>query len=381
MTQTQRQIEAIISQLVARRSAIRTRGETHLREEIRPIFGALGWGAGQDDIIAEYRTGGGKDGNDKVDWCLQVNRTPKVIIEAKAPRERLDNHQKQIESYAYAVRAPIAVLTNGFEWRFYLPMVANAKWEDCEFERIELAKDSHGTVESFVNILSRSSVQRREVEQHAEEIVKTKLKHQQIERAMEELLPRLDIVAQVQRAIEAETSHEVTGEEVMEQLIAYLSQNLHGDSNQIKTPGAQSNRSAVALKAWSTRREKMSKRRSEKQSGSRTRRTATKPEAFYIDAHRHDDGVKDWVDILMSVCGILLQEFGETMFRDRLSSNPTTRTYVKIGPQNPKRYKRVGRTDLWVYTKLNGDHCVQRAREIIKTLGGSDRGFRTVPER
>ena len=65
---------------------------------------------------------------------------PEALIEAKAPGEPLDNHFDQLLRYAFRVAAPICVLTNGAEWRLYLPR-ADGDAPERMFARVDFTAD------------------------------------------------------------------------------------------------------------------------------------------------------------------------------------------------------------------------------------------------
>ncbi len=100
---------------------------------VQPILNALGWDKlNIHETYAEYAVG-----SRRVDWALLKNDEPWVLLEEKAPDQKLSDHEKQLLDYAFEQGVRLAVLTNGKEWWFYLPLEA-ALWPDRKFLMINL---------------------------------------------------------------------------------------------------------------------------------------------------------------------------------------------------------------------------------------------------
>lgn len=160
-------------------SNISTWNEAQAKEWIiRPILDLLGWG--RREIIPEYVVG-----TRRVDYTLQINRDNEVFIEAKKPGEKLENHQEQLLDYSFKEGVDLAILTNGIEWWFYLPLKKGA-WNDRKFYTIDiLEQEIEDIVDKFGLLLSQQNVKSGKAVQHAESI----LKSSQREKTLEERLP------------------------------------------------------------------------------------------------------------------------------------------------------------------------------------------------
>lgn len=83
---------------------------------VLPILDALGWPVFDPDVVApEYSVEGRR-----VDFALLTKRGPVVFVEVKQPGLR-DGADRQLFEYAFHVGVPIALLTDGATWHFYLP--------------------------------------------------------------------------------------------------------------------------------------------------------------------------------------------------------------------------------------------------------------------
>lgn len=85
---------------------------------VDPLLEALGWDVRDpDEVQLEYPTVDGKS----VDYALKINRTPVLLVEAKALEDTLDDVKAVTQVVSYAANDGIVwcVLTNGLIWRVY----------------------------------------------------------------------------------------------------------------------------------------------------------------------------------------------------------------------------------------------------------------------
>lgn len=115
---------------------------------------ALGWDVfSVSDVYPEYSVQGGR-----VDYALMYNGKPQVFIEVKKVGESLVNHQEQLLNYAFKNGVPLAVLTNGIEWWFYLPL-KEGDWKTRRFITVDIRKHSVDFVsDTLIKYLSKSAV-------------------------------------------------------------------------------------------------------------------------------------------------------------------------------------------------------------------------------
>ena len=145
---------------------------------VLPLLHALDWPVFSPQIVAPEFTLEGR----RVDYALCHPRTrPVVFIEVKQPG-RSAGADRQLFEYAFHVGVPMAVLTDGQEWHFYLPAeqgdyqdrrvykldVVERDVQECErrFRRY-LGYDSVCTGQAFVNARQDYQSIRREREAEA----------------------------------------------------------------------------------------------------------------------------------------------------------------------------------------------------------------------
>ena len=141
---------------------------------IQRILHLTGWDIfNHEEVKVEYN----HIENGSVDYALIVGDR-KLFIEAKAPTPEvnLENHQGQLCSYSlpYGKSPPpnLAILTNGVQWWFYLPMKKTA-WRDRKFCTINiLHQEIEGIVEKFQQLLSRENVISGAAFEYAEKLPK-----------------------------------------------------------------------------------------------------------------------------------------------------------------------------------------------------------------
>ena len=122
-------------------------------EVIDPVLERLGWDKFGEDFVIEYSVPGGA-----VDYALHVRNMPKVFIEAKNPREDLRRHVDQLVTYCAKHGVPLAALTNGLNWWFYLPLKEGTV-EARQFCRLDISvQDISEVCDLLIEFLSRENV-------------------------------------------------------------------------------------------------------------------------------------------------------------------------------------------------------------------------------
>ncbi len=108
---------------------------------VMPIVRALGWDPeNMDEMRPEYAVE-----SRRVDWAFLKEGTPCLFLEEKAPDQNLSAHEEQLLDYAFKQGIRLAVLTNGKEWWFYLPLEA-APWPERKYLTIDLMTGEIGRI-------------------------------------------------------------------------------------------------------------------------------------------------------------------------------------------------------------------------------------------
>lgn len=122
---------------------------------VNPLLRSLGWPTDKTQIVyPEYSVGTGK-----VDYALRdpTSKNPRVFIEAKQVGN-IEGAEEQLFGYDALIRVPIAVLTDGREWRFFHP-TGEGTWEDRKIHELDLiSNDSKESAEYLGRYLNYESV-------------------------------------------------------------------------------------------------------------------------------------------------------------------------------------------------------------------------------
>ena len=93
---------------------------------------------GAMEVLPEYQVE-----SRRADYVLYVKpiESPIVLIECKRWNEPITRHEEQICFYAYSGDIPLAIITNGRHWRFYLPGWRASSLSDRIFCETDIAVD------------------------------------------------------------------------------------------------------------------------------------------------------------------------------------------------------------------------------------------------
>ena len=136
------QLESTIGIIVRNIRERKYSNETAVREAIIiPVLAALGWETLDPDIVyREYQIE-----NRRVDYGLvALGTTPTIILEVKAIGQ-ITGGDRQLFEYAYHEGVPMAVLSDGCEWSFYLPG-EHGSYEDRRVDKLDLLERDLGEV-------------------------------------------------------------------------------------------------------------------------------------------------------------------------------------------------------------------------------------------
>ncbi|MYA72248.1 hypothetical protein F4009_16505 [Candidatus Poribacteria bacterium] len=135
---------------------------------VLPILRALGWNdtdLASMEVLPEYQVE-----SRRADYALYVPpiESPIVLIECKRWNEPFTRHEEQICFYAYSGDIPIAIITNGKHWRFYLPHWRASSLSDRIFCDTDIAIDPNSATSDLERYLLKSNISSGESELNAE---------------------------------------------------------------------------------------------------------------------------------------------------------------------------------------------------------------------
>ena len=134
---------------------------------VLPILRALGWeytNLATMEVLPEYQVE-----SKRADYALHVkhNQSPVVLVECKRWNEPITRHAEQICFYAYSGNIPLAIITNGKHWRFYLSLWEAHSLSDRVFCETDI-EDRDCAVSDLETYLLKSNVASGEAALNAE---------------------------------------------------------------------------------------------------------------------------------------------------------------------------------------------------------------------
>lgn len=316
-----------------------------------PVLQFLGWQVFDiAEVYPEYPVKG-----TSVDYCLRIREENRVFIEAKRVREALDNHEEQLVGYAFKEGVKLAVLTNGVEWRLYLPLEAGS-WDRRNFFTINLLEQKTSNIcEKLDQFLSKRNVEDESAVTYAQEILKSRKRTDTIRKALPEAWRRIlaepdellvDIIAE---RTEAVCGYRPEGDDVA----LFI-------SNLAKPESTNVEKAPLPIKR------EVRRRTSESHQGLYI---GKKINAFILEGKRYP--IDNWISMLIQLCAIMAAKHPEE-FPQVLTLRGSKLRYFSKEPEDLVYPKDIPGTDVYAEAKLNSDSIVRNARDVLRLMGYSD---------
>lgn len=124
---------------------------------VLPILRALEWddtNLASMEILPEYKVE-----SRRADYALHIQReqNPMVLIECKRWNQAIGRNEEQICFYAYSGNVPLAIITNGKLWRFYLSRWEASSLSDRIFCETDI-ENREGAIANLEKYLLKSNV-------------------------------------------------------------------------------------------------------------------------------------------------------------------------------------------------------------------------------
>lgn len=388
-TEALAKLEKEIERIAALNPDVNPSEATTRQVAINPVLDALGWDTRDSDEVAlEHYIGTGQK---QIDYCLRHRRRGRVLIEAKRMGTNLDEHQEQLMQYAFGEESPLAALTDGLEWWLYVPN-ASGHWQERRFAQIDMkGPNRRAAAESLYRFLSRERVTSNAAEEEARKEIERQKRERMTNAALYEAWDRvlkaegrnemlLDLVEEEVQEISGHRPSRMSVREFLDDLRSatppppVAPKVTPPATHRRRRAGRTTPPSPVAPKATANR-----SRARNKQKGPTA--DHVKPVAFRLDGERHE--VRSWSQVLTKVCELMARRAGKN-FEKAVSTLPG-RNFGTSG----KRLKQGGAlrspspvpgTRLYVEKHGNRQTVEKRAREVLRTVRGSDDGFEVETE-
>lgn len=177
-------LEALVRSIHDGQVALDDASEEFARQAvINPILSHLGWNTENiEEVFPEFPIEG-----KRVDYCLKLHGSAQVLIEAKKAAENLEQHERQLLEYSFGQGVPLAVLTNGVMWWFYLPL-KKGPWRERKFFAVDIAsQEPIAAAQHLTEFLSKVAVTDGSAERLANEVLNDNVRQQKTSEA----LPRI----------------------------------------------------------------------------------------------------------------------------------------------------------------------------------------------
>ncbi len=318
---------------------------------ILKILSLLGWSAFNiDEIKPEHTVSEGR-----VDYSLRINGKDRMFIEVKKAGEELDGHEEKLLAYSFKAGIRIAVLTNGFEWWFYLPL-NEGSWEQRKFYTIDISQqESQDVVSKFVDFLSRDNVNGEKGIANAEEVYKSRQKEGILRETFPKAWDRL-VSEPDDRLIELMTNktEEICGykpdAELVEQFLAKHANQRIGATPQL-----------VKFVPTHTQRDISTPTTSF--SGGYTNKSIS---IFVFNGKQYR--ANSWKELLMTMCDVLRENHGSE-FEKILSLVGRKRPYFTRNPNELRIPQEIGGTNIFVETNLSANQITKICSNMLSAFG------------
>jgi predicted type IV restriction endonuclease len=321
---------------------------------ILKLLSLLDWDAFNiDEVKPEYTVAGGR-----VDYSLRIGGKDKVFIEAKKAGEELEGHEEQLLNYSFKNGVKIAVLTNGFEWWFYLPL-SEGSWEQRKFYTIDvLQQESSDVVSKFADFLSKDNVNNEKALENAEAVYKSQQKKNILKDNLPKAWQRL-ISEPDDRLIELITNktEEICGFKADAEMVEQF---LLKSGSQARVSAPQTDR---PVPPYTKRGPSVS---TTPISGNYANRPIS---AFVFSGTQHR--VRSYKDLLMSMCDILIEKHGSELDKV-LNIRGRKRPYFTRNSNELRIPLEVNETGIFVETNLSANSIVKLCTDMLALFGYSE---------
>ena len=325
-----------------------TNEQATITQIIVPVLIDLGWDV--DTISREHWVGGRKEGG-KVDIALMKGNRCVCIVEAKRPGINLMDHVDQVLRYAFYEGVTFCILTDGLEWRFYLPR-EEGRPEEREFAVIRL-KDN--LIEQSENDLRRFLSREAILSGAAEHDAVRKLNELQIDRELpniwREMLsePDQELVTWVERRVFEKHGFSPSADQVAKVIVATAAPNQPTYSSSPASPHH----------VLTTSREQTA------------REGRKRIDYTLFGVYKSRSGIGMWADVVEQMCSRHERDFLERAEELRLTPG-SRRVLISRNSHSINRSKGLNCRNgqrIYIEYSLTQAECVNLAYQLLKLFG------------
>ena len=325
------------------------------------ILNILGWDTFDiEEVKPEHSVDYHSVGRRKVDYALRSNGRNKVFLEAKNPKEDLAKHVEQLLDYSFREGVRLAVLTNGLNWWFYLPL-REGSWEERRFSVIELRNpDVSQTTERLISFLSmenvRSGTAVKNAESHLARLWKDKKIKEALPKAWEQLINEPDeILIELLNQKVKELSGWQPDQEKIKRFLSDVSKPAH--VSPISTPPRTTNPRSTFLRPPAPRPHTLRGHNYKDK----------KLMAFIFEGQSHP--CRSWTQMLVDLAEEMFRRHAEKF--DCVRELRQRKPYFSDNPSDLRQPRRIGDSIYFVETNLNTAQRVDISDVLLAKFGYS----------
>ena len=324
------------------------------------ILSALGWDTyDRLEVTPDFAVGGGR-----VDYCLRIGGQSKVLIEVERGGADLSSGETALIGYSLESRVGLAALTNGLDWRFYLPSPKGAS-ADMLFSDIRIAStDKDIAADVFIKALSKDKVASGSAVNHANELLAlmrhAKLVNETLPAAWRSLLSDPDnvLVGLLADRVKAISNAAPS--------VSQVRDFLRGES--ARTPNAPP---MGAPSGQSSRVERT--RRPVSRNANRTegrRAPSLRPRGFRFEGTRYV--ATRWTQVLLKVAEIMYERHADDFERGVAPLRGHSRVYYSRSRDDMTSPQPIGSSEWFVETNFRADGIREQCVRLIARFGYND---------
>ena len=339
------------------------------------ILIALGWNQfNHAEVTPEFAVGDGW-----VDYSLQIGQQSKVFIEVKRGGENLSRHQGQLLRYSFEDGVSLAVLTNGLEWWFYLP-IREGSWEERRFSDIDVTSEDRANVETvLLNVLYKDRVASGSAIEYGENLLdrlrKDRIVNENLPKAWDLLVTEPDELLVDLLAERVERISKISPDRSLVRSFILL--------KVARTPDRHIAEPIVQVQRTPARAERRTEPAPQTRTGNGVTLTGSAIRRRPVSFHFLGTGyaVNTWKDILQNLAEIMYDrastDFGRKVPRLRGSS----RVYYTRNEGDLDEPRPIGSSGWFVETKFDADNMLARCHELLRLFGHDKSELRIIVKR
>ncbi len=312
------------------------------------ILSVLGWDPFNIyEVSPEYSVGGRK-----VDYALIHNGKVKVFIEVKKVNEDLERHQEQLLNYSFQEGIPLAVLTNGISWWFYLPLLEGS-WEQRKFYTIEIYEQKEEEiVKKFEEFLSKDNVISNKALENAKRLHSSRQKQSLIKETLPKAWNKI-ITEPDEFLVEllADTTEKLCGYKPESKSVEQF---LNGIEPLPDKLGSNNCSLKHSIHNYNTNNSKVDY-------------TGKSVKAFSFRGKRYN--VSSWQDMWFKIIELMLADHRKTFEEKVLTLKGRKRAYFAKNNKELHTPKKLETTALFVETNLSSNRIATLSKQLIELFG------------